>query len=78
MGVCFGEKEGKQCLYFRYDHNNPALMRIVNNIFRVSPGDLDVYTIVNGEEKKAAGLKVSKDVYNRVLSVYMESMRIKG
>ena len=78
MGVCFGEKEGKQCLYFRYDHNNPALMRIVNNIFRVSPGDLDVYTIVNGEEKKAAGLKVSKDVYNRVLSVYMENMRIKG
>lgn len=70
MGVSFLEREGKRKLYFRFDEDDPTLMRTIKNLLVENPGDIGVYTFRGGKEY-SVGMSASSRVYTKLTSAYM-------
>lgn len=69
IGVGFAERNGKRCLFFRYDEKDMALMNTVHQVFSNNPGSIPLKTFINGEEYDA-GMSVNSKAYTEVLQYY--------
>lgn len=63
--------EGKK-VYFRYDDNNPVLMKLVYNIVKSNPGNVEVIAVKNGE-MYGTGMSIDIKAYPKLLQLYMSS-----
>ena len=73
-GVAFGEENDEECMYFKYDDKNKGLMDTFFKIFQSSPGNMGLYTVVNGQVHKVSNMTVDRTAYDRARGVYL-SMR---
>lgn len=63
--------DGKK-VYFRYDDNNLVLMKLVYNIVKNNPGNIDVIAVKNGE-LYSTGMSIDMKAYPKLLQLYMNS-----
>ena len=72
----FGTGTGKK-LYFRYDENNPALMKVLYKVFSRNQGNIEVRAIKNDEEYET-GIKVGTKAYSEALPYYLMARNVAG
>lgn len=67
VGLDIGNKK----VYFRFDDNDPALMKIIHGIMSKHPGNFEVYAVRNGKDLYSTGLKLDLKAYSNILSAYI-------
>lgn len=58
-------------VYFRFDDNDPTLMKIIHDIMSKNPGGFEVLAVRNGSDLYSTGMKLDLKAYSSILSAYI-------
>ena len=70
IGVSFLERGNNRKLYFRFDEDDPVLMKVIYGIFADNPGEIPVGTFRDGKEFNVTNMKVSTKAYQKAVAAY--------
>lgn len=78
IGVCMSKDGEGQKIYFRYSDSDKVFMSILHKQMVENPGDIEVFAVKSDNNIYKTGLKVSSQLYPKILQLFMQRSSMLG